>query len=135
MLTAKMTVPSIHSPASSAVIHVSRRHSCHDLAQVKMGSLPGSWSHFSAREPLHVPLSVMKSRVSRVTEDPRGLAEATDPKERRWDCWRQKRSLVGDQEEIITVNEETVCVERYPSFYSVIMLVNNWKSCCDCSAH
>lgn len=99
--------------------------------QAKMGSLPGSCSHFSAREPLHVPLSVMKSCVSRVTEDPRGLAEATDPKERRWDCWRQKCSLVGDQEEIISVNEDTVCVERYPSFYSVIMLVNNWKNCCD----
>lgn len=55
----------------------------------KMGSLPGSFSCFSARRPLHVPLSVMKHCVSRVTEDPRGLVEAMDPKEIRWDCWKQ----------------------------------------------
>lgn len=104
---------SIYSPASAAaVIYLSSRHFCHDLARVKMRSVPGSCGYFSARDPLHVPLSVIKSCVSRVTEDPRGLAEATDPKERRWDCWRHKCSLVGDQEEIISVNDVAVCVER-----------------------
>lgn len=35
-----------------------------------------------------------------------------------------KCGLVGDEEEIISVNEDAVCVERYPSFYSVIIPVN-----------
>lgn len=69
-----------------------------------MGSLPGSFSYFSARQPLNVSLSVMKSCVSRVTEDPRGLVEAMVPKERRWDC-ETKCSLVGYQEELISMNE------------------------------
>lgn len=42
-----------------------------------------------------------------------------------------KCSLVGDQEEVISVNEDAVCVERYPSFYSVIIRVNNGNNCCD----
>lgn len=38
---------------------------------------------------------------------------------------------MGDQGEIISVNEDSVWVERYPSFYSVIIPVNNWNNCCD----
>lgn len=36
-----------------------------------------------------------------------------------------KCSLVGDEEEVISVNEDAVRVERQPSFYSVIIPVYN----------
>lgn len=51
----------------------------------------GCVSPFVTHKPLHVPLSVMTLYVSRVTEDPRGLVEAMDPKERRWDWDRQTK--------------------------------------------
>lgn len=75
-----------------------------------MGSQPGSSSYFFTRQPLNGLLSVMKACVSRVTEDPRGLVEAMVPKERRWDCERQ--NVVGDQEKIISMNDDAVCVLR-----------------------
>lgn len=60
-------------------------------------------------QPLHVPLSVMNLCVSRVTEDPRGLVEAMDLKERRWDWGRQRKcDLVGGRGEEMSMNEEIV---------------------------
>lgn len=54
----------------------------------------------------------MKLCVSRVTEDPRGLVEPTDPKERRWDWDRPiKCDSVGGGGgggEEISLNEDIV---------------------------
>lgn len=49
----------------------------------------GAFCPFVTNKPLCVLLSMMNLCVSRVTEDPRGLVEAMDPKERRWD-WDSK---------------------------------------------
>lgn len=82
---------------------------------MKMGSL-SRWSggfclFMNHKKPPRVRLSLMKLCVSRVTEDPRGLVEPTDPKERRWDWDRPiKCDSVGGGGggEEISLNEDIV---------------------------
>lgn len=55
---------------------------------------------------------------------PKGACGGDGPKGEKVGLRETKCSLVGDQEEI-SMDDDAVCVERFLSFYSVIILVNN----------